>query len=218
MRHGMVRPNINICRRPIRNRLWIPSMFRISRRSIPPQIPRRTSIAVQSVRLARHFFKMRLASFRVFDRNFHRQPILRFCQSRSPRLIWFIILHLWQHHRQLILWNRMRIAVFVVRNRDRTTPISLTRNQPIPHFISRFRRAKLPKITKFSLHNRQVELLRKFSVALVHCRHRHNCPCAIPRQHIIRHPNRDFFFRRRINRIRARKYARFFLIFLSLNL
>ena len=46
-----------------------------------------------------------------------------------------VIFYLWDDDRKLVFWDRMRIADFVVSDRDRTAPIALARDEPVAHLV-----------------------------------------------------------------------------------
>ena len=125
MRYSVITATVNINWRPVINFSWIPSLFFVVRISIAPEIPATTSIAIKSISLTRHLL--------AINRNFHK--FFGFGESATTRAIRLVIVNLRQHHWKLVFWNRMRIAIFVVSDRNWRTPVTLARNKPVAHAI-----------------------------------------------------------------------------------
>ena len=133
MSDGVISPDIDIGRSPVFYSFLIPSVLFIMRRSVTPEIPRRASITVKGISLTGHFF--------AIDDNL--LPVFSLSKSGTTRAIWFIVSDIWQNYRQLIFWNRVRIPIFIIGNWNWTTPVTLTRNQPVTHTIGGTRGSNL---------------------------------------------------------------------------
>ena len=94
-------------------------------RDIAPEIPARTGVAIERIGLAGHFFAI----------NSDFEPIFAFCQSRTTRVVWFVIFNFRNDDRQLIFWNGVWVAIFIVGDWNWTAPIALARNEPVAHLI-----------------------------------------------------------------------------------
>ena len=126
MRYSVIATTIDVNWRPVINFSWIPSLFFVVRISIAPEIPATTSIAIKSISLTRHFFAV--------NDDFHE--FFGFGESATTRAVRFIIVNFRQHNWKLVFWNRMRIAIFVVSDRNWRAPVTLARNEPVAHAIS----------------------------------------------------------------------------------
>ena len=125
MRYSVIAATVNIDWRPVINFSWIPSLFFVVRISITPEIPATTSIAIKSISLACHFFAV--------NDDFHE--FFGFGESATTRAVRFIIVNFRQHNWKLVFRNWMRIAIFVVSDRNWRTPVTLARNEPVAHAI-----------------------------------------------------------------------------------
>ena len=121
----MIATTIDVDWRPVINFSWIPSLFFVVRISITPEIPATTSIAIKSISLASHLLAV--------NDDFHE--FFGFGESATTRAVRFIIVNFRQHNWKLVFWNRMRIASFVVSDRNWRTPVTLARNKPVAHAI-----------------------------------------------------------------------------------
>ena len=131
---------------PVVNSLRIPCFIIVVRVEISQEIPARTSIAVQSVSLAttlHPIVAIRLTfcnrySFSSFNIHPDSHPIINLSQNGSITARWLKVLHLWQNHRQAFISHGNWYMTINMNNWNRSTPITLTRNQPIAHFIRGF--------------------------------------------------------------------------------
>ena len=113
---------------------------------ISQEIPTRTGIAIQSIGLASTFYP--IIAVRFIFRNRHSfssfnihpdsHPIINLGQNGSITARWLKVLHLWQNHRQAFISHGNWCTTINMNNWNRSTPIALTRNQPVAHFIRGF--------------------------------------------------------------------------------
>ena len=142
----MVGTIIIINRHPMVNSLRIPCFIIIVRVEISQEIPTRASITIQSIGLASTFYPIvtvRLTlcnrhSFSSFNIHPDSHPIIKLGQNGSITTRWLKVLHLWQNHRQAFISHGNWRTTINVDNWNWSTPITLTRDQPIAHFIRGF--------------------------------------------------------------------------------
>ena len=130
MSNSVVTTTVNIKWFPILSSFRIPSSSVAVWWSIAPEIPAWTGVAIESIGFTSTF---NIVAVFVFQSNL--EPVLCLSKSWATGWIWTIIVNLWMHNRELIFWNSVWIAVFVISDRDWTTPIALTWNEPVAHLV-----------------------------------------------------------------------------------
>ncbi len=109
----------------------------------------------------------------------------------------------------------MRIAIFVVCDRNGATPVTLTRDEPVAHFVSGLRGAVEVAVDEFGFDDGEIELFGKFTVAVVVGRDCHNSAGTVAGQNIVGDVNGDFLLGGRIDGVGAGENAGFLFVLLA---
>ena len=183
--------------------------------SVAPEVPARAGVAIEGVGLAGHFFHVGLAGFFVLDRNLNFQPIFGFRESGTAGAVGFVILDFGKDDGELVLGNGVRIAFFVVSDRNRTTPVALARDKPVTHAVSDLGSAVEVAVNKFGFDDGEIELFGKFTVAVVVGGNCHDGAGAVAGENVIGDVNGDFLLGGGINSVGAGEDTSLFLVFLA---
>ncbi len=117
--------DILVNRKHLIDKIWVKCLLVISCIRISQHIPRGTHESIHGV----HFASCFLTTART--NSFHKA--FASCQRRFA--IWFEIHIIREKHRKLFIRNKNFSAIITVDNRDRCSPVSLTRNQPVSQTI-----------------------------------------------------------------------------------
>src|SRR3989344_1678711 len=121
-------------------------------------------------------------------------------QGRFACSCGFIIFHFRQSYRQIFFRHWLDATVLAMNNRDWFAPISLPGKHPVTKLILDFWFAKF--FNRFSDRNKRFVYYWKFKffselpISFVVRRHSHDSAGAITHKHIVRNPDRNFFFSR----------------------
>ena len=109
----------------------------------------------------------------------------------------------------------MRIAVFIVSDRNGAAPVALAGNEPIAHTIGDFRGAVEITVDKLGLDDGEVEFLGKLTVAVIIGRDGHDGAGAVAGEDVIGDVDWDLLFSGGVNGVRASEDAGLFFILLA---
>ena len=109
----------------------------------------------------------------------------------------------------------MRIAVFVISDRNRAAPVTLTGNEPVSHAISDFGGAVKVAVDELGFDDGEIELFGKFTVAVVVGGNRHDGAGAVAGQNIVGDINRYLLLGGGVDGVGTGKDAGFLFVFLA---
>ena len=141
---------------------------------------------------------MSFAGFLVFYGDLYFQPIFSFCKSGAAGTVGFVILNFGKDDGKLVLRNGVRIAVFVISDRNGTAPVALAGDQPVAHAVSNLRGAVEVAVDEFGLDYGEIEFLGEFTIAVVVGGNRHDGAGAVAGKNVIGDVDGDFFLGGRI--------------------
>ena len=158
---------------------------------------------------------MSFAGFLVFYGDLYFQPIFGFCKSGAAGAVGFVILNFGKDDGKLVFRNGVRIAVFVVSDRNGAAPVALAGDQPVAHAVSDFRSTVEVAVDEFGLDDGEVEFLGEFAVAVIVGGNRHDGAGAVASKNVIGDVDGDFLLSSRIYRIGAGEDSSLFFVFLA---